>query len=166
MGIEWLWRGYSHWSMGVLGGICFIHCRKHAHLTAPSTRPSYRRLPDDYTARAHHRPHSECMASMGDLGLQPPSLQSIRANLFTICLSLAAFIIGRHPALSRAALPAFPPGKTKIPHHLKIGVFNRLADQRLLLHTKSLLELFFRHNGNTQLYRFLIFCRSNSILTH
>ncbi|KMY45517.1 membrane protein [Bacillus sp. FJAT-27916] len=24
MGIEWLWRGYSHWSMGVLGGICFI----------------------------------------------------------------------------------------------------------------------------------------------
>ena len=23
MGIETLWRGYSHWTMGVLGGVCF-----------------------------------------------------------------------------------------------------------------------------------------------
>ena len=23
MGIETLWRGYTHWSMGVLGGVCF-----------------------------------------------------------------------------------------------------------------------------------------------
>ena len=23
MGIEILWRGYTHWSMGVLGGVCF-----------------------------------------------------------------------------------------------------------------------------------------------
>lgn len=24
MGIETLWRGYTHWSMGVLGGVCFV----------------------------------------------------------------------------------------------------------------------------------------------
>ena len=24
MAIEWLWRGYSHWSMGIVGGICFV----------------------------------------------------------------------------------------------------------------------------------------------
>ena len=24
--IELLWRGYSHWTMGVLGGVCFIIC--------------------------------------------------------------------------------------------------------------------------------------------
>lgn len=24
MGIEILWRGHTHWSMGVLGGLCFI----------------------------------------------------------------------------------------------------------------------------------------------
>lgn len=24
MGIEILWRGHTHWSMGVLGGICFV----------------------------------------------------------------------------------------------------------------------------------------------
>lgn len=24
MGLEILWRGYTHWTMGVLGGICFI----------------------------------------------------------------------------------------------------------------------------------------------
>lgn len=24
--IEFLWRGYSHWSMFVLGGICFLFC--------------------------------------------------------------------------------------------------------------------------------------------
>ena len=23
MGLETLWRGYTHWSMGVLGGVCF-----------------------------------------------------------------------------------------------------------------------------------------------
>lgn len=23
--IEWLWRGWSHWSMCVLGGLCFIY---------------------------------------------------------------------------------------------------------------------------------------------
>ena len=21
--LEWIWRGYSHWTMGILGGICF-----------------------------------------------------------------------------------------------------------------------------------------------
>lgn len=26
VGIEYLWRGYSHWTMFVLGGICFICC--------------------------------------------------------------------------------------------------------------------------------------------
>ena len=24
MGIELLWRGYSHWSMGIAGGLCFF----------------------------------------------------------------------------------------------------------------------------------------------
>ena len=24
MGIEILWRGHTHWSMGVLGGVCFV----------------------------------------------------------------------------------------------------------------------------------------------
>ncbi len=24
MAIEVLWRGYTHWSMGVLGGVCFV----------------------------------------------------------------------------------------------------------------------------------------------
>lgn len=24
MGVEMLWRGYTHWSMGIVGGICFI----------------------------------------------------------------------------------------------------------------------------------------------
>ena len=24
MGIELLWRGHTHWSMGVLGGVCFV----------------------------------------------------------------------------------------------------------------------------------------------
>ena len=24
MSLEILWRGYTHWTMGVLGGICFI----------------------------------------------------------------------------------------------------------------------------------------------
>jgi len=24
IGLEILWRGYSHWTMGILGGICFI----------------------------------------------------------------------------------------------------------------------------------------------
>lgn len=24
MGIETLWRGHSHWTMGVLGGLCFV----------------------------------------------------------------------------------------------------------------------------------------------
>lgn len=24
IGLEMLWRGYSHWTMGILGGICFI----------------------------------------------------------------------------------------------------------------------------------------------
>lgn len=24
MGIEILWRGHSHWTMGVLGGVCFV----------------------------------------------------------------------------------------------------------------------------------------------
>ena len=24
MGIEILWRGHTHWSMGILGGICFV----------------------------------------------------------------------------------------------------------------------------------------------
>nr|WP_297177127.1 hypothetical protein [uncultured Agathobaculum sp.] len=24
MGIETLWRGYTHWSMGILGGVCFV----------------------------------------------------------------------------------------------------------------------------------------------
>ena len=25
MSLELLWRGYTHWTMGVLGGICFIY---------------------------------------------------------------------------------------------------------------------------------------------
>lgn len=24
MGIEILWRGYTHWSMGIVGGLCFV----------------------------------------------------------------------------------------------------------------------------------------------
>ena len=24
MSIEILWRGYTHWTMGILGGICFV----------------------------------------------------------------------------------------------------------------------------------------------
>ena len=24
MAIEVMWRGYTHWSMGVLGGVCFV----------------------------------------------------------------------------------------------------------------------------------------------
>ena len=24
MGIEILWRGHTHWSMGILGGLCFV----------------------------------------------------------------------------------------------------------------------------------------------
>ena len=24
MGIETLWRGHTHWSMGLLGGVCFV----------------------------------------------------------------------------------------------------------------------------------------------
>lgn len=24
MGVELLWRGYTHWTMGILGGICFL----------------------------------------------------------------------------------------------------------------------------------------------
>ena len=24
--IELLWRGYSHWTMGILGGLCFVCC--------------------------------------------------------------------------------------------------------------------------------------------
>lgn len=24
MGIEIIWRGYTHWTMGILGGLCFI----------------------------------------------------------------------------------------------------------------------------------------------
>lgn len=26
VGIEYLWRGYSHWTMFILGGLCFICC--------------------------------------------------------------------------------------------------------------------------------------------
>ena len=25
MSLELLWRGYTHWTMGILGGICFIY---------------------------------------------------------------------------------------------------------------------------------------------
>ena len=24
IGIEMLWRGYSHWTMGIVGGLCFV----------------------------------------------------------------------------------------------------------------------------------------------
>lgn len=71
--IELAWRGWSHWTMFILGGICFIYLGL-INEVLPWSMPIWQQIligaGRDYDFRVPDRLHRQSLAWLGCLGLQ------------------------------------------------------------------------------------------------
>ena len=95
--IELIWRGRSHWTMFLLGGICFIYLGL-INEVLPWSMPLWQQIliGRDYSARVLYRLHRQSLARLGCLGLQRNAWQHPRTDLPTVHAVMAASVPGRN----------------------------------------------------------------------
>ena len=89
--IELIWRGRSHWTMFLLGGICFVFLGLINEVMAADPH----RCGRNHDIRVPDRLHRQSVARLGSLGLQRASGQPLGADLSAVLSSVAAGGTGR-----------------------------------------------------------------------
>ena len=95
--IELLWRGWSHWTMSILGGICFVFLGLINEIL-PWQMPLWQQIligAIGITTLVPDRLHRQSGSRLARLGLQWTSGQSHGADLSTVFCSVAAGGTGR-----------------------------------------------------------------------
>ena len=117
MGVELLWRGRTHWTMGIVGGVCFVliggierlHSVGNADLEAGGLRQC---SGDRRGAGGGYRP--EFISGPRHLGLLGPALQPAGTDLPAVQPAVDGVERSLHLCGRRAAACALPRGEAEV----------------------------------------------------
>ena len=93
--IELIWRGRSHWTMFLLGGICFVFLGLINEVLSWQMATDDHRRDRDHHLGICHWLHRKFVARLGCLGLQRDAGQSLGADLSAVLCAVAASGTGR-----------------------------------------------------------------------
>ena len=104
-GFEVFFRGFSHWSMFVLGGICLLFCAKQGLWTG-WREPLWKQVLwcTIYSSGIYHGNDRESVAWMECMGLYRKKMAAVRSDLSAVYHYFFRTVRDRHSALRVSSL--------------------------------------------------------------